>query len=165
MHESPRQKYQASLWPLAWRAASSQLTHFLLFFSNEAILQLMRSCTVASSLSRRHIERSQSISLQPPLPDDIVLRLSYLALTFQRNQTGGRTAGQGVLVCLLSEIDVNEERNKCISAVAPTLSRASISSNSVAKSNTLTHQRAFPLLVCLLLQVILFGQSESGKSW
>lgn len=121
----------------------------------------MRSCTVASSLSRRHLESSQSIFPQPPLPDDIVLRLSYLALTFQRNQTGG----QGVLVCLLSEIDVSEERNKCISAVAPTLSRASISSNSVAKSNTLTHQRAFPLLVCLLLQVILFGQSESGKGW
>lgn len=72
-------------------------------------------------------------------------------------------AGQGVLVCRLSKIDVNEKWSKCISAVAPTLSRASISGNSVSKSNTSTHQRPFPLLVCLLLQVILFGQSESGR--
>lgn len=118
----------------------------------------MRSCTVAglaSSPSRKHIESSQYV----------VLRLSYLALTFHRNQTRGRAAGQGVLVCLLSKRDVNGEWNKCISAVAPTRSRASISSNSVAKSDTLTHRRPFPLLVCLLLQVILFRQSESGRGW
>lgn len=68
----------------------------------------------------------------------------------------GRTAGQDVLVSLLSKRDANEELSEWISEVATTLLMASISGDSVALSNKSTHKHPFPLLACFLLQEILF---------
>lgn len=107
------------------------------------------------------MECSRPISPQPPLPYDIVLRLPDHDFTSCRHQM----PGQDVPVCPLSKVDVNGELDKCISEVATTLSRASISGNSVVKSNALTCNHPFPLSVCLLLQVILFRKSGGGGGW
>lgn len=88
------------------------------------------------------------------LPYDVAL-LSYRDFTFHRNRKQGRTAGQDVLVGLLSEIDMNEDLNECISEVATTLLMASISRDSLALANKSTHKHPFPLLAW---QEILFGK-------